>query len=182
MADDPNGVRVYPEGEHFTLMDAAVARETASRDAKITELEAANTALGTKVDTLETEKAQAISAKEAAEQALEQHKTEETEKAAREARKSTRLAEVAAANPHLDLNEETAADRVERIVAFDEAAYAGYLADMKLVGAATAGTDLTPGGPGRETAALTPTPTPPGDKKATVSGVFSAARATREGS
>jgi hypothetical protein len=175
MADEPN-VRTFTEGEAYALVDQAVARETAEATSKITELEAANVALGTKVDTLETEKAQAISRAEAAEQALEAHKTETAEREAAQARKGTRLAEVAEANPHLDLTDEK---RVERIVAMKDEDYTAYVEDMKAVGSAASGTP-TAGGPPRESAALTPTPTPDGDKKATVSGVFAAGRATRE--
>lgn len=180
MADEPK-TRTFTEGEAYALVDQAVARETAEATSKIEELTAANTALGTQVDTLETEKAQAISRAEAAEKALEDYKAEVAEREAAAARKDVRLAEVAEANPHLDLKD---AKRVERIVAMKDEEYAGYLDDMKAVGAATGsapGGAPNPGAPPRESAALTPTPTPGDSPKASVSGVFSAARATREG-
>jgi hypothetical protein len=178
MAEETTPGRTFLEGEAYALVDQAVARETAADKAKIEELETANADLGTKVDTLETEKAQAISAKEAAEQALAAKEAEYAEREAAQARKGTRLAEVAAANPHLDLTDEK---RIERIVAMKDEDYTAYLEDMRVVGQAAGGTP-NPGGPPRESAALTPTPPPGDDKKASVSGLFSASRATREGS
>lgn len=178
MADEPG--RTFSEQEHLALVNDAVARETAQAQAKIAELEAANADLGTTVDTLETEKAQAISRAEAAEQAHETYKTEvETEKA-REAKRSERLAQVASANPHLDLTsleDEGVKARVERIVAMSDEGFEGYLADMKAV----AGQAPVEGAPPRESAAFTPTPSGSGsDKKGTVGGVLAASRALRK--
>lgn len=183
MADEQPTPRMFTEGEHYAMQDAAIARETAEAASKIAELESANAELSTKVDVLETEKAQALSRAEEAERAFEQYKTEQAEREAAAARKDARVAEVAAANPHLDLKEESEEGkaRVQRIVAMKDEDYAGYLADMKAVGAAASGEGLTPGAPPRESAALTPTPTPGDDKKATVGGVFAAARAARKG-
>lgn len=182
MAEETTPGRTFLEGEAYALVADAVARETAADKATIEKLEADNAALGTKVDTLETEKAQAISEKEAAEQALEQQKTEAAEREQAEARKGTRLAEVAAANPHLDLTDEA---RVTRIVAMKDEDYTAYLEDMRTVGAAASGTP-NPGPPPRESAALTPSP-PAGDPpRASVGALFGAARGlattTREGS
>lgn len=178
MADDP---RTYSETEHYALLNDAVTRETAAAQGKITELETANTALGTQVDTLETEKAQAIADAEAARTELAEYKaTAEAEKA-QEAKREERLRQVAEANPVLDLTStegeagEAVKTRTERIVAMSDEVFEGYLADMRQV----AGQAAPAGGgqPPRQSAAFQPTPPAPGEKKGTVAGLRAAGRA-----
>jgi hypothetical protein len=155
MADEPKTGRTFTEGEAYALVNDSVARETAAAQVQIEELTTANAALSTKVDTLETEKAAAISRAEAAEQAHEAFKSELEEKAAKEAKRDERLREVAEANPVLDLTDEA---RIARIVNFDDEGFQGYLADMRAVASQNPVTPpVTPGAPPRESAALQPT-------------------------
>lgn len=180
MADEPITPRMFTEGEHYAMQDQAIARETAAAQAEIEELKSANAELSTKVDVLETEKAAAISRAEAAEQTHADYKAELEATAAREAKRDERKRQVAEANPALDLSDETEAGkaRVERIVAMEDEAFEGYLADMREAAAANPVTPpVTPGAPPRESAAFTPTPTPTGDEgKASVRSLGDARR------
>lgn len=177
MADD--NARTFTEGEAYALVADGVSRETAAAQAKIAELETANAALSTQVDTLETEKASAISRAETAEREFAAFKTELEEQAAKEAKRDERLRQVAEANPVLDLTDEA---RVTRIVAFDDAGFEGYLADMRAVASQNPVTPpATAGGPPRESAAFTPTPAAGDKPKASVSALRSAGRQLREG-
>lgn len=178
MADDAQ--RTFTEGEAYALVDQAVARETAEATGKIEELTAANAALGTQVDTLETEKAAALSRAEAAEQALADYKTAIENEKAREAKRGERLSQVAEVNPVLDLKDE---NRVARIVAMGDEEFTGYLADMREVASASPTTPppANAGDPPRQSAGFTPTPTDDDKPKASVAGVIGAGRVLRKG-
>lgn len=161
--------RSFTEGEAYALVDDNVKRETAKLTEKVEALEAAKSALETEKDVLETEKAQAIQRAEAAEQALTDYRNEAEAEKAREAKRAERKAQLAEANPHLEITEA----REERIVAMDDEQFAAYLEDM------------------REVASKVTTPPPAGDvpsqsaafggggdapKKATTKGLFLASR------
>lgn len=130
----PEG-RVFTEGEAYALVADNVARETAEFKAQVDTLQTEKSDLQTKLDVLETEKAAAEQRAEKAEQDLATYKAEVEQEKAQEARKAERLAEVAKANPVLDLSSETDAgrERQGRIAAMSDEAYAAYLADMREV-------------------------------------------------
>lgn len=178
MANEPDTGRTFTEGEAYALVNDSVARETAAAQEKIAELEAQVATQATKIDTLETEKAAALSRAEQVEQEFTSFKTNLEETAAKEAKRDERLREVAEANPLLDLTDEA---RIARIVNYDDDGFAGYLADMRAVAAQN---PVTPpagaGAPPRESAAFQPTPEG-GDQKPSLSVLRSAARELQKG-
>ena len=186
MSDNPTG-RTFTEGEHSALVDAAVTRETAAAQEKITSLQAENAELQTKVDALTTEKAAETQRADQAVQELTDFKASaEAEKAAA-ARRESRKAEVAAANPLLPLDvegDEDSKKRLDRIAAMSDEEYASYLTDMREVAKAAAPAGGTPPAsqtagtgaePPRATAAFAGTP-PAEESKPSVKGVIGLGR------
>lgn len=153
--------RTFTEGEAYALVNDNVARETAALNDKITGLESEKSELQTKIDVLETEKAQEKTRADEAVQELTDYKASvEAEKAA-EARLVERKAQVAEANPLLDLeSEEAGKARLTRIAAMSDEDFTAYLADMREVASKSTAKadDAKPtegaGGPPRATAAF----------------------------
>lgn len=129
MSDTGTNGRVFTEGEHAALVDAAVTRETAAQAEKVTGLESRNAELQTKIDTLETEKAAAETRATTAEEALAEIERKATEKAALDEKKAARKPLAAEANPYLELTDE----RMERIAAMGDEAFELWLGDMREV-------------------------------------------------
>ena len=123
--------RVFSEDEAYAIVADRVARESAELTNKIATLESEKAELANKLDV-------EIAAREAAEQAAKDAETKheeylaqvETEKA-QAAKKDERLAQVKEAASHLTdefLQDES---RVARIVAMDDEAFEGYVADLR---------------------------------------------------
>jgi chromosome segregation ATPase len=142
MAD---GDKTFTEQEHIAILADRVATETAAITAERDQLKAEKSDLQSQLDVAESAKVAAEQAKEKAEQELADFKTGLDELAQAEARKGERLTKVKEVAAHLGdefLSEENEAgkDRVARIVAMDESAFDGYVADLKATAPATTST------------------------------------------
>lgn len=119
--------RTFTEAEHEAILTEAVRREVASAT-EATETEKAE--LQNRIDVLEAEKAEALTAKENAETALEEFKQSITEKEEAEARKESRVAavkEIAATElPDTYFSDE----RTTRWAEMSEEAFEALLDDM----------------------------------------------------
>lgn len=149
--------RMFTEQEHLAVLADRVAKETASLTNNVTTLAAAKTELETKLDVALAEKAAAEKAAADAVKEYEEFKAQlENEKAAA-AKKDERLVAVKAAASHLPEEFFTDEARVARIVAMDDDAFAGYVADL---GATNSAPKATEGAP-KETAMSGSSVTPP---------------------
>jgi len=136
MAETTTDPRVFSEDEAYAIVADRVKNETSELNDKITTLTAEKAELANKLDV-------EIAAREAAEQkataAETKHEeylaTVESEKAAL-ARKDERLAKVREAASHLPEEFLSDSARVDRIVAMDEAAFDGYVSDLRDAAAA----------------------------------------------
>ena len=131
MGETATEPRVFSEDEAYAIAADRVARETSELNEQITALQAEKAELATKLDV-------EIAAREAAEQQVTAAKAEHEEfvagieaEKARLARKDERISKVREAASHL--SDEFFADqgRVERILAMDDDAFDGYIADLK---------------------------------------------------
>lgn len=121
--------RTFTEGETYALVDEAVKRETAEANSKVAELEAQVASLGNEKDALELRVTAAEEKATKAEGDLAAYKEQvETEKA-NEAKRATRLAEVAAVAPKLEITEE----RSNRIVAMADESFEDYVTSLREV-------------------------------------------------
>lgn len=171
--------RVFTEGEAYALVQDNVARETAAANEKIGTLEKAQADLQTKVDVLETEKAQETQRADQAVQELAEFKKDIEEKEAREKARAERVAKLTEANPLLEITDE----RSDRIAAMSDEAFDAYLADMREVASKstpakeTTKPAETEGDLPRATAAFSPNPDEKSKPTGTVLGVIGARRA-----
>lgn len=165
--------RTFTEGEAYALVSDGIARETAEAQATIKELKDGQTALQTRVDVLETEKAQEKQRADEAVTEFEKFKAKIASDAEELARKAERVKQVAEANPLLEMTDV----RQSRIAAMDEDNFVAYLADMREVASKSEpkpGTETPPAGdPPRESAAFGSDPLPK-IKADTVGGYMSA--------
>lgn len=136
MADtDTNTPKVFTEIEHAAILAATVLRETASLSDKLTAVESEKSSLATQLDVAEAAKVSLESEKAAAVTALEDFKASiEAEKASL-AKKDDRLKVAKETAAHLPEEFWADAARIDRIVAFSDDEFTGYVADL----AATAG-------------------------------------------
>jgi chromosome segregation ATPase len=144
MAEATQVDRVFSEEEAYAIAADRVTRETSELEKRITTLESEKAELANKLDV-------EIAAREAAEQkvtAAEAKHEEflaqaEAEKAAL-ARKDERLTKVREAASHLTDEFFKDESRVERIIAMDEEAFDGYVADLRDAAATAPVSDGTP--------------------------------------
>lgn len=136
--------KVFTEAQHISLLESAVARETATLSTTNEELStkietlttdkaAADTALTdaqAKIDVLEAEKSAAVQAKEEADKAFEDYKTELTELAAVETRRTERADAVKAAAPGLEESYFTD-ERIQRWAEMSQEQFDTLTADLK---------------------------------------------------
>lgn len=171
--------RVFTEGEAYALVQDNVARETAAANEKIGQLEKAHADLQTKVDVLETEKAQEVQRADQAVTELAEFKKSIEDEKARETARAERVAKLAEANPLLEITDE----RSDRIAAMSDDAFDAYLTDMREVAAKTTPAteskpaESTEGDLPRATAAFSPNPDEKSKPTGTVLGVIGARRA-----
>lgn len=125
--------RVFQEGEHQTLLSAAVERETAAAKTKISELEREKAELQTAKDVLEAEKAAETKRADDAVKALEDHKAEIERQAAMEAKRGERVAALKEAYGPLEV--EIDEERSNRIVAMSDEVFEDHLATIREVAA-----------------------------------------------
>lgn len=173
MADND---RTFTEGEAYALVNDGVQRETAALTATVAEKDARITELSNTNDILTAEKAAAVTAQQGAVQELADYKTQvETDKA-REASRVTRLAEVAAASPALDVTEDTedGKARIARILAMADDVFAGYLTDLRAVSPQKAAVAKTAAPAPRQSAAFAAAPD--GSEAPSVKGLLGARR------
>jgi DNA repair exonuclease SbcCD ATPase subunit len=135
---------VYSEAQHFSLLESAVERETASvtaeksaLEAQVQTLESEKAAVAVeldeaknRIDVLEAEKATAEAAAETARTELEDFKSETARQARVEELKSERTAAVKAANGNLADNFFTP-ERVTRWAEMDDEAFGALVTEMR---------------------------------------------------
>lgn len=132
--------RTFTETEHFALLTDAVARESASLTEKVQELEGTVTtvtqekaeevsALQSRVDVLEAEKAAAEKAAADVQAAFDAYKAELAELAAVEARKAERAAKVKEVASDLE-DTYFSDERVARWASMTEEAFEALIADL----------------------------------------------------
>lgn len=163
MAEITADPRVFSEDEAYAIAADRVTKETATLTEKVSTLESEKAELATKLDV-------EIAAREAAEQKATAAETKheeflaqiETEKA-RDARKDERLKKVREAASHLTDEFFEDSDRVARIVAMEDDAFDGYIADLRDAAAHAPQGD---GKPPRETAMDGQKVTPKGPESA----------------
>lgn len=172
--------RVFTEGEAYALVQDNVARETAAANEKVGQLEKAQAELQTKVDVLETEKAQETQRADQAVTELAEFKKSIEEKDAREKARAERVAKLAEANPLLEITDA----RSDRLAAMGADEFEAYLADMREVASkstpateSTKPAEKTEGDLPRATAAFSPDPAEKSKPTGTVLGVIGARRA-----
>lgn len=162
MADE----KTFTESEHIAILSDRVATETAALSDAKKSLESEKADLQNKLDVAEAAKAAAEQEKEKAEQELADFKTAQAKAEEKAARKTERIAKVKEAAAHLgaeflDEANEKGAARIERIVAMEDDAFAGYVADLQDT-APAGGTTKTAEKP-RETAMAGASSTASGD-------------------
>lgn len=136
--------RTFSENEMLAIITDRVANETASLTESVNTLTATKAELETKLDVALAEKAAAEKAAADAVKAFEDFKANlEAEKAA-EAKKEERLTKVKAAASHLPEDFFTDEARIARIVAMDDAAFEGYVADLGATASAPKSTEGAP--------------------------------------
>jgi len=145
MAESPVKDRVFSEDEAYAIVADRVARESAELKDKITTLESEKAELANKLDVeIAAREAAELKAKEADTKHEEYLAQVEAEKAAL-ARKDERLSKVREAASHLTDEFFEDESRVNRIVAMDDEAFDGYVADLRETAKdAPKGSDSTP--------------------------------------
>jgi chromosome segregation ATPase len=131
MAESTVKDRVFSEDEAYAIVADRVARESAELKDKITTLESEKAELANKLDVeIAAREAAELKAKEAETKHEEYLAQVEAEKAAL-ARKDERLSKVREAASHLTDEFFQDESRVNRIVAMDDEAFDGYVADLR---------------------------------------------------
>jgi chromosome segregation ATPase len=142
--------RVFSEDEAYAIVADRVARESAELKDKITTLESEKAELANKLDVeIAAREAAELKAKEAEAKHEDYLAQVEAEKAAL-ARKDERLSKVREAASHLTDEFFSDESRVNRIVAMDDEAFDGYVADLRET--AKDAPKTSEGAPPRETA------------------------------
>lgn len=121
--------KTYTEAEHDAILTSTVERETASRDARIAELEATVNDQAGRLDVMESEKAAAEQARDTAVREFADFKTGLEELASVEGRKTERVEKVREVAKHLG-DDFFTAERASRWAGMEESAFAEYLADL----------------------------------------------------
>lgn len=126
MADE----KTYTEDEHIGILTERVRRETADLSAKVDELTATVTDLGTKLDVAESAKVAAEAKVTEVQGELDSFKAEVQGEREAASRKETRVAKLREVASHLPDEWYEAEGRLERICAMDDAAFETYASDL----------------------------------------------------
>jgi hypothetical protein len=167
--------RTFSEAELAAIVADRVQRETASVTAERDEAKTAATDAQNKLDAAVVAQKAAEDRAKAAEEGLEQFKLETTKAAEASSKKDERIKAIREVAKHItDETFFTDEARVTRVIAMDDAAFTGYLDDLRVAaGNATKGGGSTTVLPPRQTAMVGDTPAgEAGTGKATASGAF----------